>query len=76
MLNQKTLSEIDAYNMCYLSWHGLTPLFHYSESIIGEKNPRAHSDYATNLPNTYNKSVDIDWELKGKDLAILKSFKS
>jgi len=33
--------------------------------------PQAHSDYITNLPDTYNIDVDIMVEAKAKELAIL-----
>ena len=55
--------------MCYNTWHGYKPLFHYSESRPGN-NPRAHADYAETAFNTYGLDFDVDMELKMKDLAI------
>ena len=64
------LKEVEAINMCYDTWQ-TRPLFHYSESRIGN-NPRAHAEYAENLFDNYGLEFDIDMELKGKDLAIEK----
>ena len=47
------------------------PLFHYSESIAGCKNPRKHADFATILPETYGKVVDVDFEFKMKEKAFI-----
>lgn len=65
------LNENEAVNLCYATWNGFKPLFHYSESREGN-NPRAHADYAVNSFNTYNLDFDIDFELKMKDYAILQ----
>lgn len=64
--------EEEAFDMAVQSWQGYTPLFHYSESIPGDKNPRKHADYAKELPNTYDKTVDLDFEFKMKE----KSFEN
>lgn len=61
------VSEEEALDMAYQSWLGCIPLFHYSESIAGDKNPRKHADYATSLPNTYSKTIDLDFEFKMKE---------
>ena len=57
--------------LCYDTWQGYKPLFHYSESKEGN-NPRAHADYAYQSFNTYGLDFDVDMELKQKDLAIAK----
>jgi len=61
--------EGQAFLLAYETWrHGVyVPLFHYSESIPGDKNPRKHADYATALPNTYEKTIDLDFEFKMKE---------
>jgi UV DNA damage endonuclease len=64
------LTEVEAINMCYDTWQ-TRPLFHYSESRIGN-NPRAHADYAENPFNNYGLDFDVDMELKMKDYAIEK----
>lgn len=63
------LSEEEAINACYDTWHGFKPLFHYSESRPGN-NPRAHADYANKIFQTYDLDFDLDMELKMKDKAI------
>lgn len=69
------LDAHDAFHMAYATWPD-TPLFHYSESKkIHEGincNPRAHSDYALSKIDTFNCDVDIDLEVKMKELALFK----
>jgi len=67
--NPSGLDEEGAIRACYATWGSYTPLFHYSESRVGN-NPRAHADYAQNPINTYHLKFDLDMELKMKDLAI------
>jgi len=75
IFHPSSLSEHDAFNLAYSTWD-TTPVFHYSESkSIHENiqcNPRAHSDFATSIVNTYNKDIDIDLELKAKEVALQK----
>ena len=59
--------EKEAFLMAVQSWQGYTPLFHYSESIPGDKNPRKHADYAQTLPDTYDRTIDLDFEFKMKE---------
>lgn len=68
------LSEKEAFSLCYATWKDHKPLFHYSESKIGN-NPRAHADYAENRFEIYD-DCDIDFELKMKDKAISKHKKN
>ena len=63
------LDEEMALKMCYNTWQGYKPLFHYSESAPGN-NPRKHADYAIEPIDTYGLDFDIDMELKAKDFAI------
>jgi len=65
------LDEETAINRCHETWHGYTPLFHYSESAPGN-NPRKHADYATQPIDTYGLDFHLDFEIKQKDLAIKK----
>jgi UV DNA damage endonuclease len=62
------LTEREAINMCWDTWNTI-PLFHYSESRIGN-NPRAHADYAESIFDNYGLEFDCDMELKAKDFAI------
>jgi UV DNA damage endonuclease len=66
--------EAHSFLLAYETWRPkpIIPLFHYSESIPDNKNPRKHADYATRLPNTYGQPVDIDFEFKMKE----KSFQN
>jgi UV DNA damage endonuclease len=64
------LSEREAFELCHSTWGNYKPLFHYSESRIGN-NPRAHADYPENHPIVY-RDADIDFEFKMKDKAIEK----
>jgi UV DNA damage endonuclease len=66
------LSEQEAFDLAYSTWK-TTPVFHYSEGV---NNTRKHAEFATSLPNEYNKQVFWDVELKGKDLAIFKMLKN
>ena len=72
------LSEQQALILAVSTWKksGVKPVVHYSESKALHENdvklkPQAHSDYITNLPDTYNIDVDIMVEAKAKELAIL-----
>lgn len=72
--HQDNLSESLAFHLSYATWGETKPLFHYSESkALHESiscNPRAHSDYATSIMNTYEMPLDIDLELKSKEKAL------
>jgi UV DNA damage endonuclease len=75
--NTGDLSEEAAIKLAASTWpDGIVPVVHYSESkALHENNtklkPQAHSDYITQLPNTYDVDVDIMVEAKAKELAIL-----
>ena len=62
--------------MAYETWGNHTPLFHYSDSRQqyedGKSKNTAHSDYVYNPINTYDMPVDIDLEVKSKELALFK----
>lgn len=62
-------NEERCVKLCYHTWNGYRPLFHYSESKEGN-NPRAHADYAKEPFDTYGLDFDVDMELKMKDRAI------
>lgn len=71
-------TEKEALELAISTWpDGIVPIVHYSESKSIHENdntikPQAHSDYITELPNTYNHDVDIMVESKAKELAILE----
>lgn len=70
------LSIEEAFIIAYSTWKDITPLFHYSESkALHESisvNPRAHSDYVTNLPDDFGLDIYLDLEAKQKELALLQ----
>jgi UV DNA damage endonuclease len=65
--HSNVLTEEEAFDMAVHSWGKYTPLFHYSESIPGDKNPRKHADYAASIPDTYGATIDLDFEFKMKE---------
>lgn len=75
--NTGDLTEEEALKLAISTWpKGITPIVHYSESkALHENNskvkPQAHSDYISEIPNTYGCDVDIMVEAKAKELAIL-----
>lgn len=68
--NPGSLSEQQAFELAASTWHGYRPLFHYSESLPNQSNPRKHADYSTSSFNTYGIAIDVDMEFKMKDAAI------
>lgn len=70
--NPGSLTEKEAFELAYSTWGGRKPLFHYSESLPNQNNPRKHADYPVNKFVLYNNAVDVDMEFKHKDLAIQK----
>lgn len=62
-------SDSRAASLCALTWNGIKPLFHYSESDPNSTNIRAHATYATGIPT--DDQYDWEIELKGKDDALL-----
>ena len=69
-LRGNELAEKEIMELCAQTWHGIKPIFHYSESDISSKNPRSHASLPTNRPIEFN--CDWDIELKDKELAIRK----
>lgn len=67
------LDEQEAFEMAVSTWpKDVVPLFHFSESLVG-KNPRAHADFPTFLPeiySNYKNPLHLDFEFKHKESAI------
>ncbi len=66
--NPSQFDEAQAMALCAATWGMTKPLFHYSESMPDQKNPRKHADMPTDYPAS--DSYDWDIELKSKDAAI------
>ena len=74
--NTSDLSEEAALRLASTTWHGHTPLTHYSSSKKTFEDPtviaRSHADYVYEKINNYGLTFDIEVEAKAKDLAVLK----
>ena len=71
------IGECDSLKICLDSWpSGVTPITHYSDSrrIFEDSSSKenAHSDWIWQSPETYGFQFDIEFEVKKKDLAVLK----
>lgn len=73
--NNDGMTEQQAFVLCASTWHGHKPLFHYCEAMPRQKNPRKHADYPAHTPNVYDTDVDLDYEFKDKDAAIVRATK-
>jgi UV DNA damage endonuclease len=73
--NANATSSQLAFEKALSTWpKDVIPLFHFSESLAG-KNPRAHADFPTMLPDIYANHKDplhLDFEFKLKEIAINK----
>ena len=73
--NSGNLTEQQSFDLALTTWpDGIVPLFHFSESLAG-KNPRAHADFPTFLPEVYKNykgNLHLDFEFKMKEIAINK----
>lgn len=75
--NPSELDEKSALSLCLSSWaSGITPITHYSDSrrIYEDQTCKetAHSDWIWGNVETYELDFDIEFEVKMKDLAVLK----
>ena len=54
------------------TWRNYTPIMHWSEGLPDK--PRSHAEFASHVPAVVSMNNDCVWEfeLKGKDLAILQ----
>lgn len=59
-----------------LTWKAHTPVMHWSEGLPDK--PRSHAEFASHVPEVVSMNKDCVWEfeLKGKDNAILQVLKS
>jgi UV DNA damage endonuclease len=76
--NTGGLTEQEALELAMSTWpDGITPVVHYSESkALHEGNDKiklqAHSDFISDVINTYGNVVDVMVESKMKELSVLK----
>ena len=74
-LNPGHQTEEAAFLTAYNTWD-VRPVFHYSDSRRDYEDPQArreaHADWLYGPINTYGKAVDIVFECKMKDLAVLQ----
>ncbi|MFD2935239.1 UV DNA damage repair endonuclease UvsE [Spirosoma flavum] len=74
-LNPGQLTEEDAFMTAYNTWD-VRPVFHFSDSRREHEDPtarrEAHADWLYSPVNTYGKDVDIVFESKMKELAIVR----
>ncbi|RRA97969.1 UV DNA damage repair endonuclease UvsE [Larkinella rosea] len=74
-LNPGYQTEEEAFLTAYATWD-VRPVFHYSDSRQHWEDPRArreaHADWLYSSVNTYGKEVDIVFESKMKELAVLR----
>jgi len=74
-LHPDGLTEEKAFLIAFDTWD-VRPVFHYSDSRQDREDPKArreaHADWLYSSANTYGKDVDIVFESKMKELAILR----
>lgn len=74
-LHPDDLTEEEAFIMAYDTWD-VRPVFHYSDSRQEHEDPKArreaHADWLYSPANTYGKEVDIVFESKMKELALMR----
>lgn len=71
------LNEEESLKICLSTWkNGIIPITHYSDSrkIFEDQSSKevAHSDWIWGSPETYGMDFDIEFEVKMKDLALIK----
>lgn len=75
------LTEEQALKLCLSTWkNGIPAITHYSDSrkIFEDESVKevAHSDWIWETPETYGMVFDIEFEVKQKDLALLRYINS
>ena len=74
-LHPDSLTEEEAFLRAYNTWD-VRPVFHFSSSRRDHEDPtarrEAHADWIYDAANTYGKDVDIVFEAKLKELALLR----
>ncbi len=74
-LHPDGLTEEEAFLTAHNTWD-VRPVFHYSDSRQEHEDPKArreaHADWLYSTTNTYGKEVDIVFESKMKELALMR----
>lgn len=74
-LNPGTQTEEEAFLTAYATWD-VRPVFHFSDSRQEREDPKArreaHADWLYSPVNTYGKEVDIVFECKMKEKALMR----
>lgn len=74
-LNPGQQTQEEAFLTAYNTWD-VRPVFHFSDSRQEHEDPKArreaHADWLYSPVNTYGKEVDIVFECKMKELAVLR----
>jgi UV DNA damage endonuclease len=69
--NTGGLTEKEALELACSTWYNVKPICHVSEPR-DDKKPRSHHDYILKKVDTYGLDVDLMFECKQKDAAVLK----
>ena len=70
-------TEQEALELAMSTWHGVTPVVHYSQDRSVEHNdpkirPQAHSDSYWTAIETYGHNIDVMLECKHKEQGLFK----
>jgi UV DNA damage endonuclease len=75
-INSSDADQPTLLNLFKSTWGAYTPVMHWSEGLPDK--PRSHAEFASHVPEVVSTNKDCVWEfeLKGKDEAILQILKS
>lgn len=75
-INQSPWTAQECFDKLRKTWGSYTPVMHWSEGA--PEKPRSHAEFASHVPEVVSMNKDCVWEfeLKGKDCAILQILKS
>lgn len=73
--NTSNVDSLILVDLFKKTWQSYTPVMHWSEGTADK--PRSHTEFASHVPQVVSENTDCVWEfeLKGKDKAILKVFR-
>ena len=70
------ISEAESLSICVSTWGDFIPITHYSDSrkLYEDASAKelAHSDWIWGNPETYGMNFDIEFEVKQKNIALLR----